>query len=226
MTHLIAVLCEKGGTKKTFLSVHLTEALRARRANVAIADVDFLNSGLIPQIFPDALRVNPLYRTELLELFTRIKEGQSVVLDGGANVGFRLFEFLKEEEPVLAEDLHRAGVRVTVIVPLSGDAKALKSPSIYRDMFPHAEFIMAFPRHMGDDFEADPVVAPPGFTDCPAFDIPPAPPALVRAYLKHRRSFNYIAGAQEPAFAELRPFAIEYLEQLNKQFEHILPQFS
>ena len=224
MSRIIAVLCEKGGSWKSALSTMLLERLRAERQNITIADVDFLNSGLITEIYPDALRVNPLYRDELVNLFRRPLSGQSILIDGGANVGFRLYEFFAEEEPKLAEELFAADVKITIVVPLTSDPKAQKSPSIYRQMFPRADFIMAFPRETFGDFESEPLRAPEGFEECPSFDIPLAPPALVRAYLKHKRSFAYIAGAREPEFAELRPFALEYLDQFNVQLDRVINQ--
>jgi hypothetical protein len=223
VSRIIAVLCEKGGTWKTALATLLFERLRAERLNITIADVDFLNSGLITEIFPDALRVNPLYRTELAELFRRPLNGQSLLIDGGANVGFRLYEFFADEEPKLAEELFAAGVKITIIVPLTHDSKAQKSPSIYRQMFPRADFIIAFPRGTFGDFADEPVRAPEGFQDCPSFDIPEAPGALVCAYLKNKRSFAYFAGALEPEYAMLRGFALEYLETFNHQLDRVIP---
>lgn len=222
-SRIIAIFCEKGGVGKTALAALVCTRLRALRRKVTIADVDLVNSGVIEQLFPDALRVNPLYRVELTRLLNRAIAGETLVLDGGSNVGYRLVEYFQAEEPKMLTDLEAAGVKITVIVPLSIDPKSQKSPSIYRRMFPKADFIMAYPRFLGADYGAGKVTAPEGFENAPSMDIIRAPAALVDSYLKDGRTYEFIAGATDPKYAELRPFALEYLEQMNAEIERIMP---
>lgn len=201
------------------LSIEMAEYLR-KQANIDVVDLDWLASGLHRNIFPDSLRVRPI-KTELQALFSQALAGKNLLLDGGANVGVGLADYFGGISADLRSNIET--IPFSIICTVTADPKAQASPGFYHKLFPWAKIILAYPKATFGEYQTSPCLPPTGFESCKCFSVPPAPAAVIGAYLTHKRSITSLAQSSDPQFAEIQPFAAEYLSIIRQEFDKIVP---
>lgn len=225
MSRIILVAQEKGGMRKTFLAVHLTRFLQSRGQNFTPVDFDMAD-GLLARVYPhpSGLTVSPdvtlLRRGEsnFPHVLHEATNGRSFVIDSGANTGPAWEVLMTEIWPDLLVDLRKAGVKLTIICPVSSNEKARRSPEIYQTLFPDASLVLAIVR----EYREEEVALPP-ITPAAVIDVPDCVPRLYLDYERHLLPIDDIAAGRRKELGMSIPFARGYLPQLHRQFEKILP---
>lgn len=223
MSRLIIVIQEKGGVGKTFLAVHLTAYLRS--LGIAIRPVDFdIESGVLSRVYPppDSANISP--DIELLmsgdsllpQLMMKVLEGQSFLVDCGANTGATWSKFFQETWPTLPNELKEKGAQTTLVVPVGAEEKSRRSFEKYKTVFPWATQVMC----VFKDF-VDQGVPVPEHPEQLSFILPRAAPRLFNTYQERALTIDAIAASRDPALAFATGLARGYLPQLHAAFGKI-----
>lgn len=231
MKRLIIVLSEKGGIAKSFLAVHLITYLAKQGHQFRGVDLD-ITAGITARVFGPGSK-NPAYNispsvlalehgeSNLPGVIEAALAGEQMVIDCGSNTG-PTWEALFQVRPDLLNALAKEGRRVTLVVPVSSDAKSTEFYRVYRDqMFSFATVVMVVVR----EYKEESFSLPEHDSD-KTFELPLAPKRLFSTYRTLGLSMDEIATRDE-----IKPdsgFARGYLQTLHKAFDsvkqHLLPQ--
>jgi hypothetical protein len=226
MSRLIITQQEKGGIWKTFLSVHVLTWLRSQGHNFRPLDFDY-QPGVISRIFPESAsfspdaRLLPTGESLMPQFIERVIGGELFVVDSGANTGAS-WEALFALCPQYRDQMRAAGVKVTLLVPVSLNANSRQKFNDYQIEFPHATRIMVVIRqYPTQQFELPPY--PPELT----IELPHAPLHLYTTYEQTLTPMDVIATSDDPRFRGAKGMAGGYLPRLHAQFEkvrqHLIP---
>jgi hypothetical protein len=226
MSRLIIVAQQKGGTRKTFLTVHLKTFLDAKKLDFTPVDMDY-EDDLIPRIFPNAITLSPDPQ-ELAEGSSELRgfmrqlldEPSNTIVDSGANTGTTWFSLLTHCCPTLKQDLADKGIKVTLVIPVDGSKKASDCFTAYKSMWPDATLILVGIRH----FRTQELTIPqhdPALT----IEVPMPTPLLFETYRTLAMSIEAIRDTprNDTKLSLQRSEAFWFLPELHKQFEKILP---
>ena len=166
MSRLLIVAQQKGGSYKTFLTVHLKTFLDGKQLNFTPVDLDF-EDDLVPRIFKSAITISPDPRdladgvSHLPKFMLKMLGGtDNAIIDSGANTGNTWYTLLEQSCPNLRQDLQNKGVKVTIVVPIDGSKKAIHCFNAYKEIWPEATLIAAgikqFPNQVLEMPEHDP----------------------------------------------------------------------
>ena len=229
MSRLILTIQEKGGVSKTFLAVHLVTYLRSLGHSFRPVDFD-LTAGLITKVFPtpDSATLSPdvsLIRSgesKLPDLMQAVLDGRLYAIDCGANTGNAWHALFTEVWPNLPELLQSAGVKITLVVPVTSDEKTSLFFDHYKKQFPFSTQIMVVVKeHKDEQFSL------PKHPQELTFELPLAVPKLFTTYRSMGKSIDEIASSESADLRFIRSFARGYLPQLHGAFDkvrkHLLP---
>jgi hypothetical protein len=223
MTPFVTVNQEKGGVFKTFISINLTAFLNAAGHNFRPVDFD-RTAGLLTQVFPIPASANIMPDPDkirsgeslLPKLMERVMEGDRYVVDCGSNTGPGWEALLTEVDPSLWDRMEAAGVRTTVIVPITNSEKTHESFELYKRIFPRATQLMVVVRaYDGEQF------ARPAHPSDLTVDFPLPPPRLFSTYVTLGMTIQAIAQSELAGLRFDRGLATGYLPALTGFFEKI-----
>lgn len=229
MNRLLITIQEKGGVSKTFLTIHLVSYLRSLGHVVRPVDLD-LTDGLITKVFPppDSATLSPDVsfirsgESRMPDLLQMVIEGKRFAIDCGANTGNSWDVLFREVCPHLPKEMEAAGVKITLIVPVTSDEKTWRFFDHYKTQFPNATQIMVVVReHKDEQFTL------PRHPAELTIELPLAVPKLFTTYRSMGMSIDQIAVSELPDLRLVRSFARGYLPQLHATFDkikkHLLP---
>lgn len=226
MNRLIIVDQEKGGVRKTFLTVHLTTFLEKNKVEYRPVDFDF-EEGMLLQIFPHprGANVSPSCtglrtgESSIPQLMHKVISGDKFIIDCGSNTGETWETLFSETWPTLHNDLTSAGVKITLVVPFENNDKCRHSFENYKKLFPTATIILAVIRK----FKAQ-VIELPKHPEDLIINIPNMPDRLFETYSNRKLSVDSIALAdpKDPVLGLDAGFAKGYLPILHAEFQKVL----
>ena len=226
MSRFIIVQQEKGGVGKTFLAIHLTTYLRGLGHHFRPVDFDY-HTGLVSDVFPDAASVSPdplsiqSGASLLPSLIERVIKGELYLVDSGANTGMS-WAVLHQMCPQLREEMQAAGVKTTLIIPVTRTKVSREKFVDYEGEFPGATRIMVVVREFTDE-----VFELPKHPAELTIGLPFAPKKLFDTYESSKTPIDAIATSTDSSFGINRAFARGYLPKLHAEFnkvrKHLVP---
>ncbi len=224
MSRLNVVIQEKGGTFKSFTAIHLTTWLQSMGLDFHPVDLDS-TPGLISKMFPDPDSssvdpdaVNLMDGTSMWpSLFEEVLKGNNMVFDCGANTGASWLTLFNKVWIDLPAQLEKAGVKQTLIVPITNDPKTLFFFDRYKETFPNATIIaMIVKQYEGQMFET------PKHPTEHTIEFPLPPSRLMSVYIDRLTPINRLASLSDKENVDgVRGYARAYLGRLYPQFEKI-----
>lgn len=225
MSRAIIVLQEKGGLAKTFLAIHLTIYLRKLGHTFRPVDFD-LTEGLLSRVFPPPASGNLSPDVVLLKsgesmlpaAMRKVLEGSNYLFDCGANTGVAWVTLFNETYPSLLSEMEKAGVKMTLVVPVSSDLKSRQFFGRYKEWFPKADIVMVVVRSYSSQ-----LIELPEHPRNLTIELPIAPPKLFWTYSDRAMSIDDIAASTDNDLQFDRGFALGYLPRLHAEFDKIRP---
>jgi hypothetical protein len=224
MSRLIIIAQQKGGTRKTFLTVHLKKFLDAKGLDFTPVDLDY-EDDLVPRIFSNAVTLSPdpqelAQGISLLPSFMlRLLGGtENAIVDGGANTGVTWFTLFSQHCPSLQQDLAAKGVKVTLVVPVDGSKKSNDCVAQYKSLWPDATLIV-----VAIKFYRNQKIELPEHDPALTIDLPLPSALLFSTYRDRAMPIDDIRDSTCSDLTLQKSEAFFYLPTLHQQFEKILP---